>query len=147
MNKKILIVFSSMLLITGCSSGCGKTSEPEPTRTVPEITSEEVTETTNNTNSTSVSIESDETKTTTNTGSGGNPNTAIIFAITISEQKYFYDNQEISIEDLTDKLDEAKSNGDIEVTITDNHGTVKAFDELTKILDSKEIAYTINETS
>lgn len=138
-----------MIVLVVCCAGCGDSSKSEQPKTTPEITSvSEEPHGTDNTSSSSTETDVSETETTTITGEGGgNPGSANTFAITVSEQKYFYENQEISIEDLIDKLDSAKSEGEIEVVITDNHGAVKAFDDLTKQLDSKEIAYTINEPS
>lgn len=148
MRKELVIFFAGVISILGCA-GCGDSSKSEQPKTTPELTSvSEEPQGSDNTNSSSTETDVSETEITTITGEGGgNPGSANTFAITVSELKYFYDNQEISMEDLINKLDSAKSEGEIEVVITDNHGAVKAFDDLTKMLDSKEIAYTINEPS
>ena len=70
---------------------------------------------------------------------GGNPEISKYIDVTVSEDKYFYDNKEISLEDLVKVLEGLDKN--TAVKITDENATLKAFEELTKALLERGIVY------
>lgn len=70
---------------------------------------------------------------------GGNPDISKYIDVTISEDKYFYDNKEISLEDLVKVLDGLDKK--TAVRITDENATLKAFEGLTKALLERGIMY------
>ena len=75
-----------------------------------------------------------------NTGSeGGNPDIFKYIDVTVSEDKYFYDNKEISLDDLIKVLDGLDKN--TAVKITDENATLKAFEGLTKALAERGILF------
>lgn len=70
---------------------------------------------------------------------GGNPDTAKYIEVTVSEDKYFYENHEISYDDLVKVFDELDEN--TSVKISDENATLKAYESLTKALEEREILY------
>lgn len=70
---------------------------------------------------------------------GGNPDTAKYIEVTVSEDKYFYDNHEISFDELVEVLDGLDEN--TSVKISDENATLKAYENLTKTLDEREILF------
>ncbi|MBD5080435.1 MAG: hypothetical protein HDT44_01565 [Ruminococcaceae bacterium] len=70
---------------------------------------------------------------------GGNPDISKYIDVTVSEDKYFYDNKEISLEDFLKVLEGIDAN--TAVKITDENATLKAFEELTKALLERKIPY------
>lgn len=74
---------------------------------------------------------------------GGNPGNPDSFAmeITVSEDKYFVDNHEISFEELKAKIDGLETGAVIK--INDENSTLKAFNAVKDYLTEKEIAYSV----
>lgn len=74
---------------------------------------------------------------------GGNPGNTDSFAleITISEDKYFVDNHEISFDELKAKIDGLETGAVIK--INDENSTLKAFNAVKDYLTEKEIAYSV----
>lgn len=74
---------------------------------------------------------------------GGNPGNPDKYAmeITISEDKYFVDNHEISFDELKTKIDGLETGAVIK--INDENSTLKAFNAVKDYLTEKEIAYSV----
>lgn len=74
---------------------------------------------------------------------GGNPANTDSFAmeITVSEDKYFVDNHEISFDELKAKIDGLETGAVIK--INDENSTLKAFNAVKDYLTEKEIAYSV----
>ncbi len=74
---------------------------------------------------------------------GGNPGNPDSFAmeITVSEDKYFVDNHEISFDELKAKIDGLETGAVIK--INDENSTLKAFNAVKDYLTEKEIAYSV----
>lgn len=74
---------------------------------------------------------------------GGNPGNPDSFAmeITVSENKYFVDNHEISFDELKTKIDGLETGAVIK--INDENSTLKAFNAVKDYLTEKEIAYSV----
>ena len=74
---------------------------------------------------------------------GGNPGNTDSFAmeITVSEDKYFVDNHEISFDELKTKIDGLETGAVIK--INDENSTLKAFNAVKDYLTEKEIAYSV----
>lgn len=74
---------------------------------------------------------------------GGNPGNTDSFAmeITVSEDKYFVDNHEISFDELKIKIDGLETGAVIK--INDENSTLKAFNAVKDYLTEKEIAYSV----
>lgn len=70
---------------------------------------------------------------------GGNPGFASYIEVTVLENKYFYDNHEVSFEELAEVLDGLS--GDTAVLIHDEDATLKAYEELTSALKEREIMF------
>ena len=141
MNKKIALAalaLSASLALTACdfiNSALGNnalgsdshdfqtTVEPTTTSTFenPEITTTTVDEATENNSD----------------AEGGNPDIADYIEVTVSEDKYFYDNHEISYDDLIELLDGLDEN--TAVKISDENATLKAYESLTEALEERGI--------
>lgn len=76
---------------------------------------------------------------------GGNPGNTDSFAleITISEDKYFVNNHEISFDELKTKIDGLETGAVIK--INDEISTLKAFNAVKDYLDKKKIAYNVSD--
>lgn len=74
---------------------------------------------------------------------GGNPGNTDSFAleITVSEDKYFVDNHEISFDELKTKIDGLETGAVIK--INDENSTLKAFNAVKDYLTEKKIAYSV----
>lgn len=70
---------------------------------------------------------------------GGNSDTAKYIEVTVSEDKYFYENHEISFEELVEVLDGLDEN--TSVKISDENATLKAYESLTKALEERKITF------
>lgn len=70
---------------------------------------------------------------------GGSSGIAGYIEITVSESTYFYDNHEISYDELIELLDGLDEN--TAVKISDENAALKAYENLTKALEEREILY------
>lgn len=70
---------------------------------------------------------------------GGNSGIVGYIEITVSEDKYVYENHEISYDDLIKVLDGL--DGNTAVKISDENATLKAYENLTKALEEREIMF------
>ena len=70
---------------------------------------------------------------------GGNHDTAKYIEVTVSENKYFCDNHEISFDELVEVLDGLDEN--TSVKISDENATLKAYESLTKALEARKITF------
>lgn len=86
---------------------------------------------------------SSDTQTSDVSSEGGNPGNPDKYAmeITISEDKYFVDNHEISFDELKTKIDGLETGAVIK--INDENSTLKAFNTVKDYLTEKEIAYSV----
>lgn len=70
---------------------------------------------------------------------GGNPVEITEIEITVSENQYYYDNAEISFDELTELIDGLGKNNIVK--IYDDYASAKAYENLTSLLDKCEIPY------
>lgn len=70
---------------------------------------------------------------------GGNSGFAGYIEVTVSKDKYFYENHEIPFEELVEVLDGL--DGDTAVLISDEDATLKAYEELTSALKERKIMF------
>lgn len=75
---------------------------------------------------------------------GGNPGNPECFTlnITISEEKYFVDNHEITFEELKKDIDSLKEGSTVK--IEDENSTLKAFNAVKNYLTEKEIPFNLD---
>lgn len=88
---------------------------------------------------------SSEAQTSNISAEGGNSGNTDSFAleITISEDKYFVENHEISIEELKSEIDGLEASATIK--INDEKSSLKAFNAVKDYLDEKKIAYNVSD--
>ena len=70
---------------------------------------------------------------------GGNPSFAHYIEVTVLEDKYFYENHEVSFEELVEVLNGL--DGETAVVISDENATLKAYESLTNVLKERGILY------
>lgn len=138
MKKKTvlaMLILSASLTFTAC----GLTNDSEAPSSDYQVSDErdisaapEVPETTD----TAPSVETTDGDT---SGAGGNPDIAKYIEVTVSEEKYFHENHEISYDDLIIMLDELPENTTIK--ISDENATLKAYENLTKALEERGIMF------
>lgn len=75
--------------------------------------------------------------------SGGNSEKSNYIELTVSAEKYIYDNHEITFEELLSVLDGLAEN--TAVVICDENATLKAFDSVEAALKEREIQYEIKK--
>lgn len=75
---------------------------------------------------------------------GGNPDNAAVkeILVTVSEDKYFVDNHEMSFEELTEEI-QADNEGTF-VRIFDENATLNAFEKLKNYLEENAIEYELS---
>lgn len=75
---------------------------------------------------------------------GGNPGNAAVkeISVTVSEDKYFVDNHEMSFDELTAEIQ--ADNGDTFVRIFDENATLNAFEKLKNYLEDNAIEYELS---
>lgn len=73
--------------------------------------------------------------------SGGNADAYVQIEITVSDNKYFYDNHEITFDEIRELLKDADKNTN--VVLYDELASNSSFEQLTDYLDEKEILYSI----
>lgn len=150
MNKKIVLaalILTASLALTGCEL-FDSTAENDPPSS--QTTDEQTTTDTSD----DAEITSDDPEITSTTpdievtadnssAAGGNPDIAAYIEVTVSEDKYFYENHEISFDDLMEVLDGL--DGNTAVRISDENAALKAYESLTKALEEREILFeTVN---
>lgn len=154
-KQYVLVLFGLLTInvLTGCTNPLKKfftkeesnvteeldsTADDESTTTISETTpSDEIDSTTilpeserlDETSTTSTSFDSD----------GGNPTESNKLLITISEDKYFYQNHEIEFDDLLDLLENIEPACTVE--LADEKATLRAYKKLITVLDEHEIPY------
>lgn len=98
---------------------------------------------TNSTSDASSAESSSEVQTSNVSAEGGNSGSTEKFALelTISEDKYFIDNHEISLDELKTKIDALEP--DSAVAINDENSTLKAYNAVKDYLQEKNIGYTV----
>lgn len=74
-----------------------------------------------------------------NSAEGGNSVEITEIEITVSDNQYYYDNAEISFDELTELIDGLGKNNI--VRIYDDYASAKAYEDLTALLDEREIPY------
>ena len=129
MKKKIAL---TMLILTAglTFTACGLTNDSENTSSEHRASDEQ---------NISAAPDVPETTDSDTSGAGGNPDIAKYIEITVSEEKYFHENHEISYDDLIMMLDELPKN--TTVKISDENATLKAYENLTKALEERGIMF------
>ena len=143
MNKKralAALALTASIALTACdflnnamssdTSGTQTTAQPAATSTSAE--SEATSDTTADT-TTHETTEGD------SNAQGGNPDIASYIEVTVSEDKYFYENHEISYDDLIKVFDDLDEN--TAVRISDENATLKAYESLTNALEERGIPF------
>lgn len=145
MKNKVMIaaVLAAALGLTGCSDIAesikekihpSETAVTETTVTETSAVSEASADTETSAAETSVSDEYDET-------GGGNGGEYSEKDITVSENRYFYDNHEVTFEEIQELFADADAN--TAVNIYDEQASDSAFTRLTDLLDEKGIGYEV----
>lgn len=131
MKKKIALaaLILGAFFITACT--------PENNSSSSQVTDEKNTNSTFNSSEITNSTLSSETTDSNLSAAGGNPDFAAYIEVTVSEDKYFYENHEISYDDLIKVFDEL--DGNTAVKISDENATLKAYESLTKALEERGI--------
>lgn len=128
MNKKIAlaaIILSASLALTACTSA----RDPQDNSLNSQVTNEETTSSTSDSKTTDSN----------SSATGGNLDMANYIEVTVSEDKYFYENHEISYDELIKVFDEL--GGNTAVMISDENATLNAYESLTKALEEREIMF------
>ena len=129
MKKKIALTM--LILSAGLTfTACGLTNDSENTSSEHRASDEQ---------NISTAPDVPETTDSDTSGAGGNPDIAKYIEITVSEEKYFHENHEISYDDLIMMLDELPKN--TTVKISDENATLKAYENLTKALEERGIMF------
>ena len=129
MKKKIALTM--LILSAGLTfTACGLTNDSENTSSEHRASDEQ---------NISAAPDVPETTDSDTSGAGGNPDIAKYIEITVSEEKYFHENHEISYDDLIIMLDELPKN--TTVKISDENATLKAYENLTKALEERGIMF------
>ena len=129
MKKKIALTM--LILSAGLTfTACGLTNDSENTSSEHRASDEQ---------NISAAPDVPETADSDTSGAGGNPDIAKYIEITVSEEKYFHENHEISYDDLIMMLDELPKN--TTVKISDENATLKAYENLTKALEERGIMF------
>ena len=127
---KTAVLILSALMLFGCADS-SVNAKPPVTAASPESTSEALSEMPAS-SITDISAE------------GGNPGNPESFTlnITISEEKYFVDNHEITFEELKKDIDSLKEGSTVK--IEDENSTLKAFNAVKNYLTEKEISFNLD---
>ena len=129
MKKKIALTM--LILSAGLTfTACGLTNDSENTSSEHRASDEQ---------NISAAPDVPETTDSDTSGAGGNPDIAKYIEITVSEEKYFHENHEISYDDLIMMLDELPKN--TTVKISDENATLKAYENLTKAFEERGIMF------
>ena len=129
MKKKIALTM--LILSAGLTfTACGLTNDSENTSSEHRASDEQ---------NISAAPDVPETTDSDTSGAGGNPDIAKYIEITVSEEKYFHENHEISYDDLIMMLDALPKN--TTVKISDENATLKAYENLTKALEERGIMF------
>ena len=129
MKKKIALTM--LILSAGLTfTACGLTNDSENTSSEHRASDEQ---------NISAAPDVPETTDSDTSGAGGNPDIAKYIEITVSEEKYFHENHEISYDALIMMLDELPKN--TTVKISDENATLKAYENLTKALEERGIMF------
>lgn len=145
--KKFIIV---ILVLAVCAAAVyfgypeiSKLIDKEQTTASSEVNSSADVSSEDSQNSSETADSSSEVQTSNVSSEGGNSGEPEKFAleITISEDKYFVDNHEISFEELKTKIDGLEKGS--AVKINDENSALKAFNSVKNYLAEKEIAYSV----
>ncbi len=149
----LLLVISSVLALSGCKKNNAEEKAQMDNNMQENVSVSDTESAIVSENSITASLESELTKTginfdtetsvtTIGEGSpaeGGNPAEITEIEITVSENQYYYDNVEISFDKLTELLDGLGKNNIVK--ICDDYASAKAYEDLTSLLDEREIPY------
>lgn len=141
MKKKIALaalILGASLTLTACGNSKENPNSTPNNSSNFQVTNEENSSTTENSDI-SDSTSSNEMMSSTSSAEGGNPDTAKYIEVTVSENKYFYENHEISFDELVEVLDCLDEN--TSVKISDENAALKTYENLTKTLDEREIPF------
>ena len=139
MNKKIAL--AALILSAGFAlTACTPNNENAQANKSPssQVTDEQTTTTVLDDSEITTTSDSETTDNNSN-AEGGNSDIANYIEVTVSEDKYFYENHEISYDDLIKVFDEL--DGNTAVKINDENATLNAYEALTKALEEREILY------
>lgn len=138
MKKKIALaalILSANLLLTACTPK----NTPANNSSSSQVADEQSTNSTFDNSEITNSTSSTETTNGNSSAEGGNPDIARYIEVTVSEDKYFYENHEILFDDLIKVFGALDEN--TAVKISDENATLKAYESLTKALEEREILF------
>lgn len=151
----IILIIAILIFALLYFNSCRKNSEKdenisETVSTVSEIAEESVAETNSETSAATEQAENtDQTSVETTSAidgsesGGGNPDVYDVIEITVSEDKYYKDHKEITLEEFKEFTKAMDSN--TTVKIYDNYATDKAYSALIDYLNEKSILYSEEE--
>lgn len=141
MKKKIALaalILGVSFLFTACSDPKENLNSNPNNSSNSQTVSEQNSSTPEN-SETSDSTPSSEMTGSASSAAGGNPDTAVYIEITVSENKYFYENHEISFDELVEVLDDLDENTSVKVS--DENAALKAYERLTNALEERKIPF------
>lgn len=141
MNKKIALatlILTAGFALTACTPPSTANDNRSPN---PQATDEQTTTTILNDSEITTTTTDSETTDGNLNAEGGNPDIAGYVEVTVSEDKYFYENHEISFDELMEVLDGLEEN--TAVRISDDNAALKDFENLTKALEERSIIYEV----
>lgn len=152
----VILIVAILIFALLCFNSCRKNSEKdenisETVSTISEIENDENTSETNSETSaiTEQAENTDQTSVETTSAidgsesGGGNPDVYDVIKITVSEDKYFYENSEITLDKFKEITESMDANTTVE--IRDELATYKAYSALIDYLNEKGILYSEEE--
>ena len=152
----VILIVAILIFALLCFNSCRKNSEKdenisETVSTISEIENEENTSETNSETSaiTEQAENTDQTSVETTSAidgsesGSGNPDVYDVIKITVSEDKYFYENSEITLDKFKEITESMDANTTVE--IRDELATYKAYSALIDYLNEKGILYSEEE--
>ncbi len=133
--KKVIVLAALFLGVSFTLTAC----TPKDNSRSSQVTDEQSTNSTSDNSKPTSSTSSIEMAGSNSSAAGGNPDIANYIEVTVSEDKYFYENHEILFDDLIKVFDELDDN--TAVKISDENATLKAYESLTKALEERGILF------
>lgn len=137
--KKVIVLVALILGVSFTLTACTPEETNKDNSTSSQVTDEQSTNSTSDSSKPTSSSSSIEMTGSNSSAEGGNPDIANYIEVTVSEDKYFYENHEILFDDLIKVFDELGDN--TAVKISDENATLKAYDSLTKALEERGILF------
>ncbi len=137
--KKVIALAALFIGVSFTLTACAPKDSPEDSSMSLQTTDEQSTTNTSEDSETTTDTSSIDTTGSNASAAGGNPEIATYIEVTVSEEKYFYENHEILYDDLTKMFDELDEN--TVVKISDENAALKAYESLIKALEERGILF------